>query len=89
MPPTSTRACSSRIPAEHIIIGVTLWRWRVDDLAHGSSPRRRASRPAAIALFSPEVNLQLDRPSVTENADSDVLPWSIPVTPYLQGMSPR
>lgn len=45
-------------------------------------------RPGALALFSPEVSLELDSPSMTENAGSDVLPWSIPVTPYLQGVAP-
>lgn len=45
--------------------------------------------PAALALFSPEIDLDLDRPSVTENAQHDILPWSIPVTPYLQGVQPN
>ncbi|MGC4933916.1 alpha/beta hydrolase [Gordonia sp. DT30] len=45
-------------------------------------------RPAALALFSPEVDLDLDYPSVTENATTDILPWNVPVTPYLHGVSP-
>lgn len=45
-------------------------------------------RPAALALFSPEVDLDLSGSSVTENADTDILPWSIPVTPYLHGLQP-
>lgn len=45
-------------------------------------------QPAALALFSPEVDLDMDQPSVTENASLDILPWSIPVTPYLHGVAP-
>ncbi|PWD44965.1 alpha/beta hydrolase [Gordonia paraffinivorans] len=46
-------------------------------------------KPAALALFSPEIDLDLDHPSVTENAKLDVLPWNIPVTPYLHGIQPN
>ena len=49
---------------------------------------RSMPMPAAVALFSPEVDLDLDHPSVTENADLDILPWNVPVTPYLQGVQP-
>ena len=45
-------------------------------------------RPAALALFSPEIDLDLDNASVTENAKYDILPWSIPVTPCLLYTSP-
>ena len=44
-----------------------------------------AVRPAGLVLFSPEVDLRLDEPSVTENAQKDVLPWNIPTTSYLHG----
>ncbi|MFM9378385.1 alpha/beta hydrolase [Gordonia sp. VNK21] len=44
--------------------------------------------PAGMVLFSPQVDLVLDYPSITENAPYDVLPWNIPVTPYLKGISP-
>lgn len=48
--------------------------------------RRTAHRPiAGMVLFSPEVDLRLDRPSVTENADRDILPWNIPTAAYLHG----
>jgi acetyl esterase/lipase len=46
-------------------------------------------RPAGVLLFSPEVDLALDEPSVTENASSDILPWNIPVGPYLHGIDPH
>lgn len=46
-------------------------------------------KPAAVALFSPEVDLDMAHPSITENAWSDILPWNIPVSPYLQGVSPE
>jgi len=42
-------------------------------------------RPAGLVLFSPEVDLVLDEPSVTENAEKDVLPWNIPTGAYLHG----
>jgi epsilon-lactone hydrolase len=43
-------------------------------------------RPAGLVLFSPEVDLRLDAPSVTENAAKDILPWNIPTTSYLHGV---
>ncbi|UPG66340.1 alpha/beta hydrolase [Gordonia hongkongensis] len=46
-------------------------------------------RPGALALFSPEIDLDLDHPSITDNAPYDILPWSIPVTPYLHGVQPN
>jgi acetyl esterase/lipase len=45
--------------------------------------------PAGILLFSPEVSLTLDEPSITANAAKDVLPWNIPVEPYLRGVDSR
>jgi len=50
---------------------------------------RRLPTPAGMILFSPEVSLSLDEPSITENADRDILPWNIPVRPYLHGLDPR
>jgi acetyl esterase/lipase len=41
--------------------------------------------PAGLILFSPEVDLRLDEPSVTENAPLDILPWNIPTASYLHG----
>ena len=43
---------------------------------------------AGVLLFSPEVSLLLDRPSVRENAATDVLPWNIPTNSYLHGLEP-
>ncbi len=45
--------------------------------------------PAGLVLFSPEVDLILDEPSVSENAGRDILPWNVPVAPYLHGRDPR
>ncbi len=42
--------------------------------------------PAAVVLFSPEVSLVLDDPSVKENAAKDILPWNVPTNPYLHGL---
>ncbi len=76
------------IPAEHIIVAGDSGGGGLATSLLAYLRDQGLPRPAAIALFSPEVSLQLDSPSVTENASSDVLPWSIPVTPYLQGVSP-
>jgi acetyl esterase/lipase len=40
-------------------------------------------------LFSPEISMVLDDPSITENAPYDVLPWNIPTNSYLHGLDPR
>lgn len=48
----------------------------------------RLPRFCGLVLFSPEVDLRLDKPSVTENANLDILPWNIPTTSYLQGADP-
>jgi epsilon-lactone hydrolase len=45
-------------------------------------------QPAGLILFSPEVDLVLDEPSVTENASNDILPWNIPVAAYAHGVDP-
>ncbi len=47
---------------------------------------RALPAPAGLMLFSPELSLALDEPSITENADRDILPWNIPVRPYLHGL---
>jgi acetyl esterase/lipase len=44
--------------------------------------------PAGLVLFSPEVDLILDEPSITENAGRDILPWNIPVAAYVHGVDP-
>ena len=44
--------------------------------------------PAALLLFSPETDLELDQPSVSDNARFDILPWNVPTSPYLQGIAP-
>lgn len=44
--------------------------------------------PAGLVLFSPEVGLSFDEPSVLENAGKDILPWNIPAAPYLHGVDP-
>jgi len=50
---------------------------------------RTEHRPVAgVVLFSPEVSLRLDQPSVAANADRDILPWNIPTASYLHGVDP-
>ncbi len=41
-----------------------------------------------VILFSPEVDLELDDRSISENAKLDILPWNIPTAAYLQGRDP-
>ena len=60
------------------LLGTVLHRLRKEDLG----------RPAGALLFSPEVSLTLSEDSVTDNAPLDVLPWNIPVNPYLHGVDP-
>ena len=50
------------------------------------SQRHELFRPAGLILFSPEVDLRLDEPSVTDNAERDILPWNIPTSSYLHGL---
>jgi len=53
------------------------------------SMTRTHHRPiAGVMLFSPELDLLLDEPSVSDNADRDILPWNIPTTAYLHGRDP-
>ena len=42
--------------------------------------------PAGLILFSPEVDMTLDEPSVTANAEHDILPWNVPTASYLNGV---
>jgi monoterpene epsilon-lactone hydrolase len=55
----------------------------------GSCAGRAVPTPIAVVLFSPEVDLVLDEPSVRENAALDILPWNIPTSSYLGGVSPN
>ena len=50
------------------------------DYEHGGS-----MQPGGLIVFSPEIDLRLDEPSITENAERDILPWNIPTTAYLHG----
>jgi acetyl esterase/lipase len=45
----------------------------------------RLPRLGGALLFSPEIDLRLDQPSISENADKDILPWNIPTAAYLHG----
>ena len=49
---------------------------------------RGLPQPGGLVLFSPEVDLDMDRPSINDNAPKDILPWNIPVTSYLHGVQP-
>jgi acetyl esterase/lipase len=51
--------------------------------------RRGLPIPRGVLLFSPEISLRLDEPSVTENAGRDILPWNVPTNSYLHGVDPN
>ncbi|RIL07737.1 MAG: alpha/beta hydrolase [Proteobacteria bacterium] len=51
--------------------------------------RRGMPAPTGLLLFSPELSLALDEPSIRENTHRDILPWNIPVRPYLRGLDPH
>lgn len=77
------------VPAEHLILagdssGGGLATSLIQYLHDEGLPA-----PAALALFSPEVDMDLSRPSITENATTDILPWSLSVAPYLRGIQPH
>ena len=42
---------------------------------------------AGVVMFSPELDLLFDQPSITDNAGKDILPWNIPTSAYLHGRS--
>ncbi|HEX3979846.1 MAG TPA: alpha/beta hydrolase fold domain-containing protein [Acidimicrobiales bacterium] len=50
--------------------------------------RTHHARIGGVLLFSPELDLLLDEPSVAANADQDILPWNIPTAAYLHGRDP-
>jgi acetyl esterase/lipase len=46
---------------------------------------RRLPHLGGLLLFSPEIDLRLDQPSISDNADKDILPWNVPTAAYLHG----
>lgn len=50
--------------------------------------RTDGRKPDGLVLISPEVDLDFEDASVTDNARYDILPWNIPVTAYLKGVDP-
>jgi acetyl esterase/lipase len=46
---------------------------------------RRLPHLGGVLLFSPEIDLRMDQPSISDNADKDILPWNIPTAAYLHG----
>lgn len=74
------------VPPERILIAGDSGGGGLANTVLLASPERiDPIRPAGLVLFSPEVDLRLDEPSVTENAESDILPWNIPTASYLHG----
>ncbi len=78
------------IPAERIFVaGDSGGGGLANTLILTALARADTLRPAGLILFSPEVDLELDEPSVTENAALDILPWNIPTAAYLHGVDPN
>jgi epsilon-lactone hydrolase len=76
------------IDADHLVVAGDSGGGGLATSLMGELFDRGLPQPGGLALFSPEVDLDLDRPSVTENAAKDILPWNIPVTSYLHGVQP-
>ena len=75
------------IPAERIFLGGDSGGGGlVNTLLLARPTHLETITPAGLLLFSPEVDLRLDEPSITENADRDILPWNIPTASYLHGV---
>jgi len=77
------------LPAERLIVAGDSGGGNLATALLLDALRRRLPRPAGLILFSPETSLALDESSITANADRDILPWNIPVRPYLHGVEPR
>lgn len=76
-------------PSELIVAGDSGGGGLVTSLVQVLAEKGRP-QPFALLLLSPQVDLELDDPSVVQNADRDILPREVPVTSYLQGaMDPR
>jgi epsilon-lactone hydrolase len=76
------------IDAEHLVVAGDSGGGGLATSLMGELFDRGLPQPGGLVLFSPEVDLQLDHPSVTDNASKDILPWNIPVTSYLHGVEP-
>ncbi len=88
----ATAACRGLLddgcdPRRLFLVGDSSGGGLVTSLVHANI---RSPHPVigGVVLFSPEVNLQLDCPSVRENAGRDILPWNIPTAAYLHGIDP-
>jgi acetyl esterase/lipase len=77
------------VPAERLFVAGDSGGGNLATALLVDAPRGRLPRPAGLILFSPEVSLALDESSITANADCDILPWNIPVRPYLNGFETR
>jgi monoterpene epsilon-lactone hydrolase len=77
------------IPADHLFLAGDSGGGGLATSLMWAAEAHHLPRLAGMLLFSPEVDLALDEPSITENADHDILPWNIPTAAYLQGIDPK
>lgn len=80
---------ASGVPAERLFVSGDSGGGNLATSLTVEARRRGLPRPAGLILFSPELSLTLDEASITDNADRDILPWNIPVRPYLGGLDPH
>jgi len=80
---------ASGVPAERLFVAGDSGGGNLATSLTFEARRRGLPRPAGLLLFSPELSLTLDEASITDNADRDILPWNIPVRPYLHGLDPH
>ena len=78
----------SGVDPEHLVVAGDSGGGGLANSLMGELFERCLAQPGGLVLFSPEVNLDMDRPSITNNAHKDILPWNIPVTAYLHGVQP-
>jgi acetyl esterase/lipase len=77
------------VPPERLIVaGDSGGGGLANALVQAAADHEELVSPAGLVLFSPEVDLRLDQPSITDNAASDILPWNIPTAAYLHGEDP-
>jgi acetyl esterase/lipase len=79
---------SSGLPVERLFVAGDSGGGNLATALLVDSCARHLPRPAGLILFSPEISLFLDEESIRENASCDILPWNIPVRPYLRGHEP-
>jgi acetyl esterase/lipase len=80
---------SAGVPAERLFVSGDSGGGNLATSLVVEARRRGLPAPAGLLLFSPEISMTCDEPSIARNAGRDILPWNIPVRPYLHGVDPH